>query len=70
MRHWFQKCGSCDFSLQNDALKPLVETNPTVSTRELATMEKLLLYLSDIGEVKKLISGYRPNEASEISWIN
>ena len=72
MQRWFEKFRSGDFSLQNeprgrpktsvknDALKALVETNPTVSTRELATRMKvdhttlILRHLSEIGKVKKM----------------
>ncbi|KAG5339333.1 SETMR methyltransferase, partial [Acromyrmex charruanus] len=71
VQHWFEKFRSGDFSLQNeprrrpktsvknDALKALVETNPTVSTREFATRMNvdhttILRHLSEIGKVKKM----------------
>ncbi|XP_047345759.1 histone-lysine N-methyltransferase SETMAR-like [Vespa velutina] len=67
IHRWFEKFRSDDFSLQNEprgrpetsvknnALKPLVETNPTVSSRELAgRMEvdhiTILRHLSEIGK--------------------
>ncbi|EGI69985.1 Histone-lysine N-methyltransferase SETMAR [Acromyrmex echinatior] len=53
VQRWFEKFRSDDFSLRielhgrsktsvkNDALKALVETNPTISTRELVTRMKV-----------------------------
>ncbi|XP_035740328.1 histone-lysine N-methyltransferase SETMAR-like [Vespa mandarinia] len=70
-QRWFEKFRFGDFSLQNeprgrpetsvknDALKALVETNPTVSSRELAARMEvdhttILRHLSEIGVVKKM----------------
>ncbi|KAG5320104.1 SETMR methyltransferase, partial [Acromyrmex heyeri] len=81
VQRWFEKFQSGDFSLQNeprgrpktsvknDALKALVETNPTVSTRELATRMKvdhttILRHLSEIGKVKKM-DKWVPHELTE-----
>ncbi|XP_050450395.1 histone-lysine N-methyltransferase SETMAR-like [Cataglyphis hispanica] len=67
VQRWFEKFRSGDFSLQNeprgrpktsvknDALKALVETNPTVSSRELAARMEvdhttILRHLSKIGK--------------------
>ena len=46
-------------SVKNDALKALMETNPTVSIRELAARMKvdyttILRHFSEIGKVKKM----------------
>ena len=56
-------------SVKNDALKALVETNPTVSTREFATRMKvdhttILRHLSEIGKVKKM-DKWVPHELTE-----
>ena len=81
MQRWFEKFRSGDFSLQNephgrpktsvnnDVLKALVETNPTVSTRELAIRMKIyrttiLRHLSEIGKVKKM-DKWVPHELTE-----
>lgn len=81
VQRWFEKFRSGDFSLQNEsrgrpktsvksgALKALVETNSTVSTRELATRMKvdhttILRHLSEIGKVKK-VDKWVPHELTE-----
>lgn len=55
--------------MENDALKALLETNSTVSTRERATRMKvdhstILRHLSEIGKVKKL-DKWVPHELTE-----
>lgn len=81
VQRWFEKFRSGDFSLQNeprgrpetsvknDALKALVETNPTVSSRELAARMEvdhttILRHLSEIGKVKKM-DKWIPHELTE-----
>ncbi|XP_035739232.1 histone-lysine N-methyltransferase SETMAR-like [Vespa mandarinia] len=56
-------------SVKNDALKALVETNPTVSSRELAARMEvdhttILRHLSEIGKVKKM-DKWMPHELTE-----
>ncbi|XP_047344850.1 histone-lysine N-methyltransferase SETMAR-like [Vespa velutina] len=81
VQRWFEKFRSGDFSLQNeprrrpetsvknDALKALVETNPTVSSRELAARMEvdhatILRHLFEIGKVKKM-DKWIPHELTE-----
>ncbi|XP_035727797.1 histone-lysine N-methyltransferase SETMAR-like [Vespa mandarinia] len=81
VQRWFEKFRSGDFSLlnephgrpetsvKNDALKALVETNPTVSSRELAARMEvdhttILRHLSEIGKVKKM-DKWIPHELTE-----
>ncbi|XP_046838008.1 histone-lysine N-methyltransferase SETMAR-like [Vespa crabro] len=86
VQRWFENFRSGDFSLQNeprgrpetsmknDALKALVETNPTVSSRELAARMEvdhttILRHLSEIGKVKKM-DKWIPHELTERNKLN
>ncbi|XP_017767748.1 PREDICTED: histone-lysine N-methyltransferase SETMAR-like [Eufriesea mexicana] len=81
VQRWFEKFRSGDFPLQNDPRgrpktsvknddpKALVETNSTVSMRELATRMNvdhttILRHLSEIGKVKKM-DKWVPHELTE-----
>ncbi|XP_035737500.1 histone-lysine N-methyltransferase SETMAR-like [Vespa mandarinia] len=89
VQRWFEKFRSGDFSLQNeprgrpetsvknDALKALVETNPTVSSRELAARMEvdhttILRHLSEIGKVKKMDKwvSYELTERNKLDRLN